>query len=157
MGVDIFDKDKIWKAASGLCGVVLGHQTHNGGPTPTDVEISTLIQQREKARGTNDYVIGDMIRDELKEWGVDIFDKDKVWRCKDGRSGQVPNFAAVTGVAAAPTAMVVQPVQQRQSAHSHTNQLNQLIAACVANAQNPATSARTMALLQQAAMVSTPA
>lgn len=147
MGVDIFDKDKIWKSSSGLSGVVLGYRSGSGAG-PSDVEISTLVQQREKARQNNDYEMGDMIKTELKQWGVEIRDKEKVWRCSDGRTGPVPlwtNIGTGAPTTGSSTAMVAMTPQ--------TNNLNQLLAACVANAQNPATSARTMALLQQAAMV----
>lgn len=152
MGVDIYDKDKIWKSKSGQCGVVIGYNAGSGsGPCPTDMEIHTLVEQREKARQTSDWKFSDMIRDELKQWSVDIFDKDKVWRCADGRSGPVPQWSQ----AGAPQPMmggqtmvpVGYPTQSAMPAHH----LNQLIAACVQNAQNPATSARTIHLLQQAA------
>lgn len=153
MGVDIYDKDKIWKSKSGLCGVVLGYRTGNS-PCPTDVEISTLVQQREKARQTSDWTMGDMIRDELKQWGVSIYDKDKVWKCSDGRSGPVPAWTNDGTSGPQPHGAhgaMVPMVQSNVQMHAQTHNLNQLIAACVANAQNPATSARTMALLQQAA------
>lgn len=151
MGVEIQDKDKIWKSKSGHCGVVIGYNAGGGsGPSPTDMEISTLVEQREKARSTSDWKMADMIRDELKQWGVDIFDKDKVWRCSDGRNGQVPQWAqpgASSMMGGGPMVPVGYQMQPAVPAHH----LNQIIAACVANAQNPATSARTMALLQQAA------
>lgn len=151
MGVDIYDKDKIWKSKSGHCGVVIGYNAGGGsGPSPTDMEIHTLVEQREKARQTSDWKMGDMIRDELKQWGVDIFDKDKVWRCSDGRNGPVPQWAQ-PGVTPMMGGGPMVPVGYQMQASVPAHHLNQIIAACVANAQNPATSARTMALLQQAA------
>lgn len=150
-GVDIFDKDKIWKSNTGSCGVIIGYNAGGSSPSPTDVEISTLVQQREKARSNKEWEVADMIRDELKLWGVDIFDKDKMFRCSDGRSGPVPQWSQV---APGMQQMVVGygGMQAAVQMHpSHQANLNQLIAACVANAQNPATSAWTMSLLHQAA------
>jgi hypothetical protein len=147
MGVDVFDKDKIWKSKDGLCGVVIGYSAGSGGgPCPTDTEITTLVQQREKARANSDWDMADMIRNELKQWGVDIFDKDKVWRTSDGRSGGVPQWKNLGVQCQKPQPMgypMPPPVPQVN--------LDQLFAACAANARNPATSARTIALLQEAA------
>jgi len=152
MGVDVFDKDKIWKSKSGHCGAVIGYNAGgNSGPSPTDIEIHTLVEQREKARQTSDWKMADMIRDELKQWGVDIFDKDKAWRCKDGRSGPVPTWAQPGAPPMMGGGGPMVPVGYQMQAAVPAHHLNQIIAACVANAQNPATSARTMHLLQQAA------
>jgi len=147
-GVDIFDKDKIWKGPNGACGVVIGFNAGNGShPCPSDKEITILVQQREKAREAKDWAMGDMIRSELKLWSVEIFDKDKTWRASDGRTGQVPPWSTdIQAGAILPTAGFQPGAQAVNQAY-----LNQLIAACVANANNPVTSARTMSLLQQAA------
>merc|ERR1719469_126827 len=59
---------------------------------PTDTEINTLVVQREKARKSNDFATSDMIRDALKENGVEIYDKEKQWKASDGRNGMVPQF-----------------------------------------------------------------
>merc|ERR1719436_1919787 len=61
MGVEVFDKEKLWRSTSGKKGVVLGFGNH-----PLDVEIHALVVQREKARQIGDMVTADMIRDELK-------------------------------------------------------------------------------------------
>jgi len=94
MGVDLFDKEKMWRKKDGLAGVIIGYS----GTGPTDLEVSTLIVQREKARQSSDYSTADVIRDELKRYGIDIDDKGKVWRSSsDGRSGPVPSWAAIMG------------------------------------------------------------
>lgn len=59
---------------------------------PTDLEIGTLVTQREKARQENDYTAADMIRRELKAVGVEIHDKHKMWITSNGRKGQVPSW-----------------------------------------------------------------
>lgn len=89
LGVEIYDREKMWRAKNGASGVIMGYHGPNG---PTDLEINTLIIQREKARQINDFSTGDMIRDELKAVGVEIFDKEKIWRTKDGRQGTVPGW-----------------------------------------------------------------
>jgi cysteinyl-tRNA synthetase len=55
LGVEIFDKEKLWRAKTGQCGVVIGYSSTG---VPTNVEITTLIAQREKARQNNDYAVG---------------------------------------------------------------------------------------------------
>merc|ERR1719262_226053 len=100
MGVEVFDKDKMWKSKNGLSGIVIGYRSGGNGDKqpggPTDVEISTIVQQREKARHQSDWTTADMIRDELKQWGVEIYDKDKIWKCSDGRNGMVPSWDQVS-------------------------------------------------------------
>jgi len=91
LGVEIYDREKMWRAKNGASGVIMGYHGPNG---PTDLEISTLIMQREKARQINDFATGDMIRDELKAVGVEIFDKEKKWTTKDGRQGTVPGWTS---------------------------------------------------------------
>jgi len=162
MGVEIYDKDKIWKSSSGPCGVIIGFNAGGGsGPSPTDQEISILMMQREKSRQGSDWTTSDMIRDELKLWGVNIFDKNKTWSATDGRGGPIPQWSGPGG--AQPMAAQMGQTSQMHSQHQHPQvsaitpnqaaQLNQLIAQCVANAQNPATSAQTIQFLMQAASV----
>lgn len=88
-GVELYDKEKLWRTNDGHSGVIIGF--HAAGPS--DVEITTLVSQREKVRQAGDYATADMIRDELKVHGVEIYDKEKRWTSKDGRQGQVPSFA----------------------------------------------------------------
>lgn len=90
LGVELFDKEKLWRGKDGSSGVIVGFQTGGGGPT--DLEINTLINQREKARQHSDFSTADMIRDELKQYGVTIHDKEKSWNSVDGRAGAVPLF-----------------------------------------------------------------
>ncbi|CAE7225494.1 cysS, partial [Symbiodinium pilosum] len=74
LGVDLLDKEKLWKCPSrGLQGIITGFRANE----LSDVEVSTLVLQREKARMANDYELSDMIRDELKNHGVTIDDKRK--------------------------------------------------------------------------------
>jgi len=92
MGVEVFDKEKMWRAKNGASGVVIGFHGPNG---PTDLEIATLVVQREKARQASDFGTADMIRDELKAAGVEIYDKEKLWRSSDGRRAPVPSWSQI--------------------------------------------------------------
>jgi len=90
MGVEVFDKEKTWKQQStGLSGIVIGYF---GDRPPSDVEINALVIQREKARLRKDFATSDMIRDEMKARGVELYDKDLEWKSSDGRRGKIPTF-----------------------------------------------------------------
>jgi len=166
MGVELYDKEKMWRAKSGESGCIIGYR---GAAGPTDMEISLLVSQRERARQSGDWASADMIRDELKQFGVVISDNEKVWRCPDGRSGAVPTWGAggQVGVGQALPAMTtvvgaVPPMFSPLAAMPHqpppppavpmaqsANVQQQLLQAAVQAAQNPVTAARTLALMQQ--------
>jgi len=136
MGVDVFDKEKMWRSKSGASGVIIGYRGAGG---PSDLEISTLVVQREKARQSSDWVTSDMIRDELRAVGVEIHDREKMWRTSEGRSGAIPAWGVIAGgadAAGAPTG-------------NGGNLQNQVVQAALAAAQNPQTAMRTLQLLQQ--------
>mmetsp|Transcript_108379 Transcript_108379/g.324108 ORF Transcript_108379/g.324108 Transcript_108379/m.324108 type:complete len:385 (+) Transcript_108379:62-1216(+) len=146
LGVDIFDKEKIWRSRTGASGVIIGYRGAGG---PTDLEISTLMVQREKARQLGDFATSDMIRDELKTAGVHIQDREKTWRCSDGRQGTIPSWADVQGGGGA--AAAVPAATMGAAAHGAQASLqNQLVQAALAAAQSPAAAMRTLQLLQSA-------
>jgi len=87
-GVEVFDNEKMWRAKNGLAGCIIGYA--EGGAT--DLEITTLVVQREKARQSSDFGTADLIRNELRTAGVEIYDKEKVWKVGDGRQGPVPTW-----------------------------------------------------------------
>jgi len=92
LGVEVFDKEKMWRSASGASGVIIGFHARGG---PTDLEITTLVVQREKVRQSGDFGTSDMIRNELRAVGVEIYDKEKVWKATDGRQGPVPSWQQI--------------------------------------------------------------
>jgi len=92
LGVEVYDKEKMWRAKSGASGVIIGWHSKTG---PTDLEITTLVNQREKARQSSDWATSDMIRNELRAVGVEIYDKEKVWKATDGRQGPVPSWQQI--------------------------------------------------------------
>uniref|UniRef100_A0A7S4RHJ6 Cysteinyl-tRNA ligase anticodon binding domain-containing protein n=1 Tax=Alexandrium monilatum TaxID=311494 RepID=A0A7S4RHJ6_9DINO len=150
LGVDIFDKEKIWRSRTGASGVVIGYRGAGG---PTDLEISTLVVQRERARQSGDFPTSDMIRDELKAAGVEIRDREKMWQCSDGRSGPIPTWSAILngGATAAPTSGATP-----QNVAAAGNLQSQVVQAALAAAQNPSTAVRTLQLLQQASVPGAP-
>jgi len=153
LGVDIYDKEKLWRSKTGASGVIIGYRGAGG---PTDLEISSLVVQRERARQSNDYATSDMIRNELRAAGVEIHDREKMWKSADGRQGPIPAWSAIlSGQADATPAIKNAPaggmsqalVAQGGSAGALRNQVVQ---AALAAASNPNSAMRTLALLQQA-------
>ncbi|CAK0827022.1 unnamed protein product, partial [Prorocentrum cordatum] len=64
------------------------------GMTFSTPSIAALVAGREQARDRRDFTAADSIRTDLRSHGVEVWDKDKVWRCTDGRSG---SLSAVVG------------------------------------------------------------
>jgi len=91
-GVEVFDKDRMWRAKNGLAGCIIGFHAESGA---TDLEITTLVVQREKARQSSDFGTADLIRNELRAAGVEIYDKEKVWKIGNGRQGPVPSWQQI--------------------------------------------------------------
>eukprot|EP00457_Paulinella_chromatophora_P006250 gb/GEZN01006268.1/.p1 GENE.gb/GEZN01006268.1/~~gb/GEZN01006268.1/.p1 ORF type:complete len:386 (-),score=84.06 gb/GEZN01006268.1/:529-1650(-) len=63
-----------------------------GGGTPTMEELKALVQAREDARKDKDFTRADEIRDQLKGYGVSLYDKDKVWKTESGEVGIIPTW-----------------------------------------------------------------
>lgn len=161
MGVEVYDKEKMWRAKSGASGVVIGWRGNEG---PTDLEIATLVVQREKARQSTDFATADMIRDELRTVGIEIYDKDKLWKSKDGRQAPVPSWLQIQGGSGggagnmggsmAPQLQGMLPMgpggnmttAARGSAAATLQ--TQVVHAALAAARNPASAVRTLQMLQ---------
>jgi len=85
MGVELYDKEKEWRARDGRRGALF-----TAGPQEcmlNDTEIQDRINQREESRRTKDWGRADMLRDDLRANGVELDDKESVWRTATGRSG----------------------------------------------------------------------
>mmetsp|Transcript_91193 Transcript_91193/g.284197 ORF Transcript_91193/g.284197 Transcript_91193/m.284197 type:complete len:393 (-) Transcript_91193:109-1287(-) len=145
LGVDIFDKDKMWRSKSGSAGVIIGYRGANG---PTDLEISTLVVQRERARQGNDYATSDMIRNELRAVGVEIQDREKTWRSSDGRSGAVPSWSTIIGGGGADTSGAAAAAVPGMPRGNVGGLQNQVVQAALAAAQNPNSAMRVLQMLQ---------
>jgi len=82
--------------ACSACRQQMGGGGMGGGPL-NEQQINALIQQREQARAMKDWTTGDRIRDQLRQSGIDIFDREKYWRARDGRQGMIGNVGGGGG------------------------------------------------------------
>eukprot|EP00933_Yihiella_yeosuensis_P067642 TRINITY_DN72602_c0_g1_i1.p1 TRINITY_DN72602_c0_g1~~TRINITY_DN72602_c0_g1_i1.p1 ORF type:complete len:431 (-),score=84.20 TRINITY_DN72602_c0_g1_i1:112-1404(-) len=84
-GVELYDKDKQWKAKDGRSGYLF-----TAGTTTclmSDEDIHALVAQREQARSDKDFGLADSIRLDLRNKGIELDDKTKIWRTGSGRNG----------------------------------------------------------------------
>jgi len=158
LGVEVYDKEKMWRAKSGASGVIIGWHSKTG---PTDLEITTLVNQREKARQSSDWATSDMIRNELRAVGVEIYDKEKAWKAQDGRQGAVPSWQecqagggmVMVSPQISPNMIAAMGMQQSMSMAmgGAASLQTQVMQAAMAAAKDPASAAQTLQLLQQQA------
>jgi len=157
MGVELLDKEKLWKSSDGLQGIIMGYGRN---AVPTDTEVRTLVIQREKARQASNYELSDIIREELKAVGITVSDKSKTWNGMDGRSGPVPSWGEIMGdVQTSAPVMMQAPAPHARNARAPVpaprargpSVQEQLMQAAREAAADPVTAARALQLLQQAA------
>merc|ERR1712086_952316 len=55
-------------------------------------DIDSLVKQREQLRHQKQWQQADMVRDQLRQLGVTLDDKDKRWTSSDGKSGAIPTW-----------------------------------------------------------------
>jgi len=148
MGVEIYDKEKMWKASNGASGVVLGYRGMGG---PTDLEITTLVVQRERARQNKDFALSDVIRTELKAVGVEIYDKEKIWKASDGRQGPVPSFDQLQVTGGAPIMAAATSMQGVSLPNPVPAAIQQEIiaTALAASAKSPENAIQVLQICQQ--------
>eukprot|EP00929_Paragymnodinium_shiwhaense_P110947 TRINITY_DN782_c0_g2_i1.p1 TRINITY_DN782_c0_g2~~TRINITY_DN782_c0_g2_i1.p1 ORF type:complete len:406 (+),score=120.54 TRINITY_DN782_c0_g2_i1:78-1295(+) len=88
-GVTIWDKKGNWTTSDGRSGMIPTFAEVEGGDmqaAPIDMGneetawIRNLVLQREQARAQKNFAESDRIRDELKQQGVEIYDKEKTWK-----------------------------------------------------------------------------
>jgi len=84
-GVELTDKQKSWRTASGRSG------TYGGLPTDSMPEdrIRGMIVERERLRAIQDFAGADEVRRQLLEVQVELFDNERLWRSADGRQGVI--------------------------------------------------------------------
>ena len=78
-----------WSSPDGRGGKYPPGTTALAGPPLSAEEISALVAQREQARRNRDYAAADALRTRLRTSGVDILDREKLWRAADGRTGAI--------------------------------------------------------------------
>jgi cysteinyl-tRNA synthetase len=90
-GVEVWDKEGRWNASDGRQGVMCVGCGHDGGSMITSAALMTpqiecLVAQRERARQSRDFMAADLIKEQLRQHGVQVWDKERIWRASDGRS-----------------------------------------------------------------------
>jgi len=133
LGVELIDKDSLWRTSSGRCGTYDGcavqpmpAATAQTGltslgvmpPSPLTSSIEKLIAERERLRAAQDFESADGLRRQLVSMGVEIFDKEKIWRATTGEQGVI-----ITGghqvVCTLSEADIAVRVQQREQARNN--------------------------------------
>lgn len=85
VGVELYDKEKEWKTSDGRRGVLFTAGSFEC--SLSDAEIHQRVQQREAARSAKDFATADAVRDELRQYGVELKDKERQWMTAGGRAG----------------------------------------------------------------------
>mmetsp|Transcript_64081 Transcript_64081/g.128828 ORF Transcript_64081/g.128828 Transcript_64081/m.128828 type:complete len:412 (+) Transcript_64081:3-1238(+) len=88
-GIEVFDQAKFWQCSlDGRVGLIGGC----GGAWGVfnDGEIGSILTKRDEAKQLKDWPTADRIRDELRQRGIEVYDKDREWRAQDGRRGPFP-------------------------------------------------------------------
>jgi len=94
MGIELFDKEREWRSHDGRRGTLF-----TAGPaecTLSDEEIQSMVQEREDSRSTKEWERADAMRDHLRQLGVELNDKESVWRTSSGRSGHYSGMPVTT-------------------------------------------------------------
>ena len=52
-----------------------------------EAKVHSLLERRARAKAARDFTTADAMREELRAMGIDVFDKDKVWRVRGGGGG----------------------------------------------------------------------
>jgi len=89
-GVDLNDVDREWRGADGRRGSFAAAVASRAVCDVPDETIVATVQEREAARQAHDYPRADELRESLRAQGVEILDKEKIWRTCDGRLGVLP-------------------------------------------------------------------
>merc|ERR1719198_2513649 len=115
-GISITDRTRTWQSTDGRTGNTIGPDfftqaasaggmggmmgaapvtappvTGAGGETPSGDWINSMLMQRETARMNRDYGQADALREQMRQQGVQVDDRTKVWTAADGRTGMRPN------------------------------------------------------------------
>eukprot|EP00928_Gymnodinium_smaydae_P079515 TRINITY_DN6341_c0_g2_i1.p1 TRINITY_DN6341_c0_g2~~TRINITY_DN6341_c0_g2_i1.p1 ORF type:complete len:421 (-),score=97.27 TRINITY_DN6341_c0_g2_i1:160-1344(-) len=88
--LDAFTARLAQKAALAIQAHAVPTQAPSVALTFSDASIVSLVAGREAARARHDWAGADAIRTDLRSHGVEVWDKDKIWRANDGRSGMIP-------------------------------------------------------------------
>ena len=90
-GIELFDVEREWRASDGRRGATDRARAVESMARDTDVAaIVASIREREAARAQHNWSLADQIREALRVQGVELLDKEKVWRSADGKVGVLP-------------------------------------------------------------------
>eukprot|EP01047_Picozoa_sp_COSAG01_P047349 COSAG01_NODE_4514_length_4962_cov_71.882171_2_plen_589_part_00 len=118
-GVEIYDKQREWRCADGRSGLL-----HHAGAAAsascklTGAEIAALVAQREEHRAAKDWSAADRCRESLRAQGVELYDKEKIWRASDGQQGHIGIKALGPSTSAPTEAEIMQLLVQREAARA---------------------------------------
>eukprot|EP00927_Polykrikos_kofoidii_P048998 TRINITY_DN43150_c0_g1_i1.p1 TRINITY_DN43150_c0_g1~~TRINITY_DN43150_c0_g1_i1.p1 ORF type:complete len:546 (-),score=90.24 TRINITY_DN43150_c0_g1_i1:99-1577(-) len=83
---------------------------------PTEEVILQYIAERESLKQARRFAESDNIRDQLRNMGVEVYDKEKEWRSRDGRKG--PLFTAGPAPCTLSDAEIFERITAREDARS---------------------------------------
>merc|ERR1711924_517798 len=98
------DKAKTRRSPDGRSGSFAGGTSRVGGSSSmfgpgavvspgassamiSESEIVQFLVTRDRARANKDWTTADSIKTLLRDKGIEVWDKDKMWKAKDGREG----------------------------------------------------------------------
>ena len=99
-GVELFDVDQEWRASDGRRGSMVASASGSMVASASGVRsacslhddhIAQMVAQRERARASHDWAQADQLRESLRTQGVELLEKQKIWRAADGRLGLLSN------------------------------------------------------------------
>lgn len=90
-GVEVDDKDAVWRTATGRCGTYSGQPVVPASAMPSlgEPAIRKLVAERERLRAGSDFEAADELRRQLASMGVELFDNERMWRSNDGSEGVI--------------------------------------------------------------------
>lgn len=87
-GIEVWDKDKMWKAKDGREGsYAYALETPAPAGSISEFEIAQYLKQRDVARAGKDFTAADQIKNFLRASGIEVWDKERTWKDKNGRAG----------------------------------------------------------------------
>ena len=73
-----------------------------------------MLIERSSARKLHDWGTADRLRDELRLAGIEVIDKDRVWKGPEGEIGLIPNAPDDPQTAIVPEAAIYQILEARE-------------------------------------------
>mmetsp|Transcript_27655 Transcript_27655/g.87887 ORF Transcript_27655/g.87887 Transcript_27655/m.87887 type:complete len:476 (-) Transcript_27655:384-1811(-) len=85
-------------------------------PAPREEEILRLVAERESLRQARRFAESDAIREQLRSSGVELYDKEREWRSRDGRRGEL--FTAGPAQCCLSDSEIYERIAQREDART---------------------------------------